>query len=28
MYSSTFKTANILVDKKDAIRAQSLLRSC
>ncbi|KAF8812222.1 hypothetical protein BYT27DRAFT_7087613 [Phlegmacium glaucopus] len=28
MYSSTFKTANLLVDKKDAIRAQSLLRSC
>ncbi|KAF8969424.1 hypothetical protein BDZ97DRAFT_1795567 [Flammula alnicola] len=28
MYSSTFKTANLLVDKKDAVRAQSLLRSC
>ncbi|KAH6915112.1 hypothetical protein BKA70DRAFT_1368898 [Coprinopsis sp. MPI-PUGE-AT-0042] len=28
MYSSTFKTANILVDKKHAMRAQSLLRSC
>ncbi|KAJ2927893.1 hypothetical protein H1R20_g9191, partial [Candolleomyces eurysporus] len=28
MYSSTFKTANLLVDKKQALRAQSLLRSC
>ncbi|TFK22318.1 hypothetical protein FA15DRAFT_596298 [Coprinopsis marcescibilis] len=28
MYSSTFKTANLLVDKKHAMRAQSLLRSC
>ncbi|KAF8165564.1 hypothetical protein B0H34DRAFT_647475 [Crassisporium funariophilum] len=28
MYSSTFKTANLLVDKRDAIRAQSLLRAC
>jgi hypothetical protein len=28
MYSSTFKTANLLVDKKHAIRAQSLLRLC
>ncbi|KAF9534684.1 hypothetical protein CPB83DRAFT_754572 [Crepidotus variabilis] len=28
MYSSTFKTANLLVDKKDATRAQSLLRAC
>jgi len=27
-YSSTFKTANLLVDKRHAIRAQSLLRSC
>ncbi|TEB35731.1 hypothetical protein FA13DRAFT_1728581 [Coprinellus micaceus] len=28
MYSSTFKTANLLVDKKQALRAQSLLRLC
>lgn len=28
MYSSTFKTANLLVDKREAVRAQSLLRSC
>jgi hypothetical protein len=28
MYSSTFKTANLLVDKAHAVRAQSLLRSC
>ncbi|TFK43752.1 hypothetical protein BDQ12DRAFT_718943 [Crucibulum laeve] len=28
MYSSTFKTANLLVDKKHAVRAQSLLRAC
>ncbi|THH12357.1 hypothetical protein EW145_g70 [Phellinidium pouzarii] len=28
MYSSTYKTANLLVDKANAIRAQSLLRSC
>lgn len=28
MYSSTFKTANLLVDKKDARRAAVLLRSC
>ncbi|KAH9482540.1 hypothetical protein JR316_0004640 [Psilocybe cubensis] len=28
MYSSTFKTANLLVDKRDALCAQSLLRSC
>ncbi|EDR12767.1 uncharacterized protein LACBIDRAFT_292793 [Laccaria bicolor S238N-H82] len=28
MYSSTFKTANLLVDKKHALRAQSLLRVC
>ncbi|KAF5321680.1 hypothetical protein D9619_000617 [Psilocybe cf. subviscida] len=28
MYSSTFKTANLLVDKRDALRAQALLRSC
>ncbi|EGO02036.1 hypothetical protein SERLA73DRAFT_166540 [Serpula lacrymans var. lacrymans S7.3] len=28
MYSSTFKTANLLVDKVDASRAQALLRSC
>jgi len=28
MYSSTFKTANLLVDKTHARRAQELLRSC
>ncbi|KAF9006601.1 hypothetical protein BDQ17DRAFT_1352034 [Cyathus striatus] len=28
MYSSTFKTANLLVDKRHAVRAQSLLRLC
>ncbi|KAK7676910.1 hypothetical protein QCA50_020166 [Cerrena zonata] len=28
MYSSTFKTANLLVDKAHAARAQALLRSC
>ncbi|KAH8118476.1 hypothetical protein DFH11DRAFT_1567513 [Phellopilus nigrolimitatus] len=28
MYSSTYKTANLLVDKANAVRAQSLLRSC
>ncbi|KAJ8698544.1 hypothetical protein PTI98_005245 [Pleurotus ostreatus] len=28
MYSSTFKTANLLVDKRHALRAQSLLRAC
>jgi hypothetical protein len=28
MYSSTFKTANLLVDKRDALRAQALLRTC
>jgi len=28
MYSSTFKTANLLVDKKHALRAQALLRAC
>ncbi|KAH8094867.1 hypothetical protein BXZ70DRAFT_908666 [Cristinia sonorae] len=28
MYSSTYKTANLLVDKASAWRAQSLLRSC
>ncbi|KAI5124750.1 hypothetical protein M0805_005384 [Coniferiporia weirii] len=28
MYSSTYKTANLLVDKVNAVRAQSLLRSC
>jgi len=28
MYSSTYKTANLLVDKADAVRAQALLRSC
>ncbi|PPQ77674.1 hypothetical protein CVT25_011109 [Psilocybe cyanescens] len=28
MYSSTFKTANLLVDKRDALCAQSLLRTC
>ncbi|KAF8914206.1 hypothetical protein CPB84DRAFT_1840939 [Gymnopilus junonius] len=28
MYSSTFKTANLLVDRRDAVRAQSLLRAC
>ncbi|CAA7260072.1 unnamed protein product [Cyclocybe aegerita] len=28
MYSSTFKTANLLVDKRDATRAKSLLRAC
>ncbi|KAK1228440.1 hypothetical protein PQX77_008503 [Marasmius sp. AFHP31] len=28
MYSSTFKTANLLVDKRYAVRAQTLLRAC
>ena len=28
MYSSTYKTANLLVDKSQARRAQALLRSC
>jgi hypothetical protein len=28
MYSSTFKTANLLVDKAHAVRAQCLLRAC
>ncbi|KAF8897818.1 hypothetical protein BD779DRAFT_1492598 [Infundibulicybe gibba] len=28
MYSSTFKTANLLVGKKDVVRAQALLRAC
>ncbi|KII94998.1 hypothetical protein PLICRDRAFT_47989 [Plicaturopsis crispa FD-325 SS-3] len=28
MYSSTFKTANLLVDKRHAVRAQALLRAC
>ncbi|KDQ64383.1 hypothetical protein JAAARDRAFT_187716 [Jaapia argillacea MUCL 33604] len=28
MYSSTYKSANLLVDKKNAKRAQALLRSC
>jgi len=28
MYSSTIKTANLLVDKGNARRARSLLRSC
>lgn len=28
MYSSTFKTANILVEKRHATCAQGLLRSC
>ncbi|KAL0949260.1 hypothetical protein HGRIS_009338 [Hohenbuehelia grisea] len=28
MYSSTFKTANLLVDKRQAVRAQRLLRAC
>lgn len=28
MYSSTYKTANLLVDKAHAGRAQALLRSC
>ncbi|CAL1701245.1 unnamed protein product [Somion occarium] len=28
MYSSTFKTANLLVDKAHATRAQAVLRSC
>ncbi|CCM00678.1 uncharacterized protein FIBRA_02717 [Fibroporia radiculosa] len=28
MYNSTFKTANLLVDKAHATRAQALLRSC
>jgi len=28
MYSSTFKTANLLVEKVHSARAQSLLRSC
>jgi len=28
MYSSTFKTANLLVDRRHAARAQALLRSC
>ena len=28
MYSSTYKTANLLVDKAQARRAQTLLRSC
>ncbi|KAI0750982.1 hypothetical protein C8Q80DRAFT_1098071 [Daedaleopsis nitida] len=28
MYSSTYKTANLLIDKAHASRAQSLLRSC
>ncbi|TDL29810.1 hypothetical protein BD410DRAFT_798298 [Rickenella mellea] len=28
MYSSTYKTANLLVDKVNALRARSLLRSC
>ncbi|KAF9464872.1 hypothetical protein BDZ94DRAFT_1255447 [Collybia nuda] len=28
MYSSTFKTANLLVDKKQAVRARALLRNC
>ncbi|KIJ56750.1 hypothetical protein M422DRAFT_22904 [Sphaerobolus stellatus SS14] len=28
MYSSTYKTANLLVNKKDALRASNLLRSC
>ncbi|KAJ7571852.1 hypothetical protein C8J56DRAFT_845220 [Mycena floridula] len=28
MYSATFKTANLLVDKKHARRAQGLLRTC
>ncbi|KAL5527519.1 hypothetical protein ACEPAG_6320 [Sanghuangporus baumii] len=28
MYSSTYKTANLLVDKRNAGRAQALLRSC
>ncbi|KAF7789354.1 hypothetical protein EIP86_000298 [Pleurotus ostreatoroseus] len=28
MYSSTYKTANLLVDKRQARRAQALLRSC
>ncbi|KAF9263711.1 hypothetical protein L218DRAFT_999566 [Marasmius fiardii PR-910] len=28
MYSSTFKTANLLVDKRYAVRAQALLRAC
>ena len=28
MYSSTYKTANLLVEKASAWRAQALLRSC
>ena len=28
MYSSTYKTANLLIDKAHASRAQALLRSC
>ncbi|KAF8591472.1 hypothetical protein K439DRAFT_898768 [Ramaria rubella] len=28
MYSSTYKTANLLVNKGDAVRAQALLKSC
>ncbi|KAF9441689.1 hypothetical protein P691DRAFT_799153 [Macrolepiota fuliginosa MF-IS2] len=28
MYSSTFKTANLLVSKRHAVRAQALLRGC
>ncbi|KAK7060389.1 hypothetical protein VNI00_001154 [Paramarasmius palmivorus] len=28
MYSSTFKTANLLVEKRYAVRAQTLLRNC
>lgn len=28
MYSSTVKTANLLVEKRHALRAQALLRSC
>ncbi|KAG7097287.1 hypothetical protein E1B28_004652 [Marasmius oreades] len=28
MYSSTFRTANLLVDKRYAVRAQTLLRAC
>jgi len=28
MYSSTFKTANLLVNKRHAVRAQALLRAC
>ncbi|KAG9085717.1 hypothetical protein FS749_004206 [Ceratobasidium sp. UAMH 11750] len=28
LYSSTYKTANLLVDRQDAARAEALLRSC